>query len=61
MDAKSNKKSLKAAAVAAGLVGVLLPTGCAASVPASGAVVNAGEPAPGSADVVVVAPPLTAG
>jgi len=61
MDAKSNKKSLKAAAVAAGLVGVLLPTGCAVMVPASGPPVNAGEPAPGSADVVVVAPPLTAG
>ncbi len=35
MDAKSNKKTWKAAALAAGLVAVLLPTGCAVGVPST--------------------------
>ncbi len=54
MNAKS-KKTLKAAALAAGLIAVLLPTGCASTQPELG-VTNpaAAQPAPGSA---VVAPP----
>jgi hypothetical protein len=57
MNTKS-KKTLKAAAVAAGLVAVLLPTGCFST--ANGGVGGGGSPegqqAPGSADTVVSAP-----
>ncbi len=35
MNAKSNKKALKAGALAAGLVALLLPTGCNSQPPAS--------------------------
>jgi hypothetical protein len=49
MNAKS-KKTLKAAAMAAGLIAVLLPTGCAAEIGGGGAPVKA---ALGSADSVV--------
>ncbi len=50
MNAKSSKKTLKAAAVAAGFVAVLLPTGCAeqASQPT--------EQATGSPDTVLAPP-----
>jgi hypothetical protein len=51
MNAKSTKRMLKAGALAAGLVALLLPTGCAMQAPAPA--VPAGQPAPGSA---VVAP-----
>jgi hypothetical protein len=49
MNAKS-KKTLKAAALAAGLVAVLLPTGCASMAPAPDA-------QPPAAPDTVVAPP----
>ncbi len=51
MNAKSSKKTLKAAAVAAGLVAVLLPTGCAEQ-----ATQQPTGQAPGSPDTVVVPP-----
>ncbi len=48
----TSKNTLKAAAVAAGLVAVLLPTGCASQTPATlGAAAQ-----PGPADTVVVPP-----
>jgi hypothetical protein len=50
MNAKS-KKTLKAAALAAGLVAVLLPTGCAEESSQSGM-----ERAPGTPDTVVAPP-----
>ncbi len=50
MNAKS-KKTLKAAALGAGLIAVLIPMGCSSDTqPASG------QPAPGSPDTVVVPP-----
>ncbi len=52
MNAK-RKNALKAAAVAAGLIAVLLPTGCSAMT-AAPSPVEAAQPAPGS---TVVAPP----
>jgi hypothetical protein len=52
MNAKINKRTLTAGALAAGLIAVLLPTGCAAPPPPP---TNSQLP-PGSA---VVAPPQT--
>jgi hypothetical protein len=51
MNAKS-KKTLKAAAMAAGLIAVLLPTGCAAEIGHGGGAVPPNA-ASGSADSVV--------
>lgn len=56
MNAKS-KKTLKAAAVAAGLVAVLLPTGCSSMMSGGGGGGHGGgfhgQPAPGLAGTVV--------
>jgi hypothetical protein len=57
MHARS-KRSLKAAAVAAGLVGVLLPTGCSTTT-GSGSGIDVGVnlmPAPGAAHTSVAPP-----
>lgn len=51
MDTKS-KNTLKAAALGAGLVAVLLPTGCASSCGPGGAC-HGSPPSPGSANTVV--------
>lgn len=52
MDAKSSKRTLKAAALAAGLIAVLLPTGC--STTPDGTIVY--QQALGSPDTVVAPP-----
>jgi hypothetical protein len=54
MNAQS-KKTLKAAAMAAGLIAVLLPTGCAAEIGTGGGGggFHGAFPAPGPADSVV--------
>jgi len=54
MNAK-RKNALKAAAVAAGLIAVLLPTGCSEMTGGS-APGNPAEPAPGSPHTVVAPP-----
>ena len=53
MNAKG-KKTLKAAALGAGLVAMLLPTGCSSM--ASGPTGPQGQPAPGSPHTVVAPP-----
>jgi hypothetical protein len=56
MNAKS-KNTLKAAAMAAGLVAVLLPTGCSSMTGGGGAGTQPeGQQAPGSPDTVVAPP-----
>jgi hypothetical protein len=57
MNAKSTKTTLKAAAVAAGLIAVLLPTGCSAMTGGAGGVhARVAQPAPASVDRVVAPP-----
>jgi hypothetical protein len=55
MNAKNAKTTLKVAAVAAGLVAVLLPTGCSSMTGGAGHGGGGfhGQPAPGSAGTVV--------
>jgi hypothetical protein len=62
MNAKINKETLKSGAVAAGLVAVLLPTGCmqGSSGGTTGTAAVAPPPSPGSASTVVT-PPHTGG